>query len=158
MFSDEGYMRDMPTGVEFRGQAIGKSIGGFVSAFPDAHRDLLSVCVADNIVVVELAIQGTHKGDLAVTSGTLAPTGKTIDVPCCDVFHLENGKVKILPLLQSRLGNAATARRRPRLNRRRQPDEKRRCHEHRTERPDRERLLRSDRQQRSAGSAGLGSG
>jgi ketosteroid isomerase-like protein len=23
----------------------------------------------------------------------LAPTGRTIDVPCCDVFHLENGKV-----------------------------------------------------------------
>jgi hypothetical protein len=43
MFSDEGYMRDMASGKEFRGQAIGESIAGFVSAFPDVHRELSSV-------------------------------------------------------------------------------------------------------------------
>jgi hypothetical protein len=36
MFSDEGYMRDVPSGMEFRGQAIGDSIAGFVTAFPDS--------------------------------------------------------------------------------------------------------------------------
>jgi hypothetical protein len=93
MFSDEGYMRDVPSGMEFRGQAIGDSIAGFVSAFPDVHRELFSIYVAENVVVVELAIRGTHNGELALASGTLAPTGKAIDVPCCDVFHLESGKV-----------------------------------------------------------------
>lgn len=93
MFSEDGYMRDMPSGTEFRGDAIGESIAGFVSAFPDAHRELLSTCVADNVVVVELTIQGTHKGEMPLPSGALAPTGKAIDVPCCDVFYLENGKV-----------------------------------------------------------------
>lgn len=93
MFSPDGYMRDMPSGTEFRGAAIGESIAGFVSAFPDAHRELLTTCVTNNVVVVELAIRGTHTGDLALPSGTLAPTGKTLDVPCCDVFYLEDGKV-----------------------------------------------------------------
>jgi predicted ester cyclase len=64
-----------------------------VSAFPDVHRELLNIYVAKNVVVVELAIRGTHKGELTLASGTLAPTGKAIDVPCCDVFHLERGKV-----------------------------------------------------------------
>jgi predicted ester cyclase len=93
MFSNEGYMMDMASGMKFRGQAIGDSIAGLASAFPDVHRELLSIYVAENVVVAEIAIRGTHKGKLPLPSGTLAPTGKAIDVPSCDVFHLENGKV-----------------------------------------------------------------
>ena len=93
MFSDEGYMMDMASGTKFRGKAIGGSIAGLASAFPDVHRELLSIYVVENVVVVEIAIRGTHKGELALVSGTLAPTGKTIDVPGCDVYHLEGGKI-----------------------------------------------------------------
>jgi predicted ester cyclase len=94
MFSDEGYMWDMATGMKLRGKAIGDSIAGLASAFPDVHRELLSIYAVENVVVVELATRGTHKGELPLASGTLAPTGKAIDVPSCDVFHLENGKIK----------------------------------------------------------------
>jgi predicted ester cyclase len=90
---DEGYMLDVASGTKFRGKAIGDSIAGLASAFPDVHRELLSIYVAENVVVVEIAIRGTHKGELALASGTLAPTGKTIDVPVCDVYHLEGGKI-----------------------------------------------------------------
>ncbi len=93
MFSNEGYMRDVPSGMEFRGKAIGDSIAGFASAFPDVHRELFSIYVAENVVVVELRIRGTHKGDLTLGSKTIAPTDMTIDVPCVDVFRLERGKV-----------------------------------------------------------------
>jgi ketosteroid isomerase-like protein len=93
MFSEEGYMLDIPSGTKFRGQAIGDSIAALASAFPDVHRELLHFHVAENAVVVEHAIQGTHKGELALASGTIAPTGKTIDAPCCDVFELAGGKI-----------------------------------------------------------------
>ena len=93
MFSDEGYMLDMASGTKFRGKAIGDSIASLASAFPDVHRELLSIYVAENVVVVETAIRGTHNGELALASGTLAPTGKTIDVPTCDIYHLEGGKI-----------------------------------------------------------------
>jgi ketosteroid isomerase-like protein len=93
MFSEDGYMLDIPSGTKFRGQAIGESIAGFVRAFPDAHREVISIYGVDDVVVAELAIRGTHRGDLALPTGTLAPTGKAIDVPSCDVFHLKNGKV-----------------------------------------------------------------
>jgi ketosteroid isomerase-like protein len=93
MFSDEGYMLDMASGTKFRGKAIGDSIARLASAFPDLHRELLGIYVAENVVVVEIAIRGTHKGEMALASGTLAPTGKAIDVPCCDVYHLEGGKI-----------------------------------------------------------------
>jgi ketosteroid isomerase-like protein len=111
MFSDEGYMLDMASGTKFRGKAIGDSIAGLASAFPDVHRELLDIYVAENVVVVEIAIRGTHKGELALASGTLAPTGKTIDVPCCDVYHLEGGKIisfhcyNLPSVMQQQLGN-----------------------------------------------------
>jgi len=92
-FSEEGYMYDIPSGTKFRGKAIGDSIAALASAFPDVHRELLSIYVAENVVVVELRIRGTHKGELALGSKTIAPTGMAIDVPCIDVFHLERGKV-----------------------------------------------------------------
>jgi len=92
-FSDDGYMTDIPAGATLRGKAMGDYIGALTTAFPDIHRELFKVYVTGNVVVVELAIRGTHKGELPLPSGTLAPTGRTIDVPCCDVFHLENGKV-----------------------------------------------------------------
>ena len=93
MFSEKGYMLDMASGTKFRGKAIGDSIASLASAFPDVHRELLSIYVAENVVVVEAAIRGTHKGELALGSKTIAPTGKAIDVPCVDVFRLESGKV-----------------------------------------------------------------
>jgi ketosteroid isomerase-like protein len=93
MFSEQGYMLDVPSSTKFRGQAIGDSIAALARAFPDVHRELLDFYVAENVVVVELAIRGTHKGELALASGTLAPTGKAIDAPCCDIFKLEGGKI-----------------------------------------------------------------
>ena len=92
-FSKKGYMLDMASGTKFRGKAIGDSIAGLARAFPDVHRELLSIYVAEDVVVVEIAIRGTHKGELTLGSKTLAPTGKTIDVPGCDVYHLEGGKI-----------------------------------------------------------------
>ena len=92
-FSEEGYMYDVPSGTKFRGKAIGDSIAALAKAFPDVHREIEDIYVTGNVVVVELRIQGTHKGDLALGSKTIAPTGMAIDAPCVDIFHLESGKI-----------------------------------------------------------------
>ena len=92
-FTEDGYMTDIPAGAKLRGKAIGDYIGALSAAFPDIHRELFSVYATGDVVVAELAIRGTHTGVLPLPSGSLAPTDQTIDVPCCDVFHLENGKV-----------------------------------------------------------------
>ena len=36
----------------------------------------------------------THLGPLALPTGTIQPTGKRMDAPCCDVFRLVNGKIQ----------------------------------------------------------------
>ena len=58
------------------------------------HRELYHVYVSGNMVVVQLALQGTHLGPLRLPGGTLPPTGKRMDAPCCDVFELVDGKIK----------------------------------------------------------------
>jgi len=92
-FSEEGYMWDMASGTTFRGKAIGDSIAALASAFPDVRREISSIYATGNVVIVEHRIRGTHGGELAVGSRTVAPTGKAIDVPSVDVFRLENGKI-----------------------------------------------------------------
>jgi hypothetical protein len=66
----------------------------FHRAFPDMHRELFRIYASGNIVVVQLALQGTHLGPLHLPTGTLAPTGQRMDAPCCDVFELVDGKIK----------------------------------------------------------------
>jgi ketosteroid isomerase-like protein len=74
------------------------------------HRELYSVYTFDDLVVVELSLNGTHKGDLVLPVGTIPPTGKKINAPCCDVFHLKDGKVVsfhcyvAVPVLLAQLG------------------------------------------------------
>lgn len=92
-FAEDGYIRNVPAEMEFRGPDIAMVAGGMAVAFPDVHREIFSTYALNGVVVVELAIRGTHTGELATPHGTLQPTGKVIDIPCCDVFHIKDGKV-----------------------------------------------------------------
>ena len=58
------------------------------------HRELYRFFVDGDTVIVELALQGTQKGPLQLPLGTIEPTGKRMDAPCCDVFRLKNGKIQ----------------------------------------------------------------
>jgi len=57
------------------------------------HRELYSLYFNEDVVVVELSLNGTHKGDLALPDGVIPPTNKEMHAPTCDVFHLKDGKV-----------------------------------------------------------------
>jgi ketosteroid isomerase-like protein len=54
----------------------------------------IAVYVSGDVVIVELALQGTHDGPLRLPQGILPPTGNRMDAPCCDVFRLENGRIQ----------------------------------------------------------------
>ena len=96
LFSIDGYFLDVSAGIKYQGQELGEAIKIYAKAFPDMHRELFKFYVIEeeNVVIVELALQGTHKGPLQMSLGIIPSTNKEIDVPCCDVFHLEKGKIK----------------------------------------------------------------
>lgn len=93
LFSEDGYFWDVPAGKKYYGQDIGIPVDAYATAFPDMHRELYEFYVTGDVVIVELALQGTHSGELHLDAGTLAPTGNRMDAPCCDIFKLKDGKV-----------------------------------------------------------------
>src|SRR5580692_3724032 len=109
-FADGGYFYDVAAGKKYYGADIGQTVDVYAAAFPDMHRELDSFYFDDNVVVVELSLNGTHNGDLAMPAGTVPATGKQMHTPCCDVFHIENGKVTsfhcyvAVPILLGQLG------------------------------------------------------
>jgi ketosteroid isomerase-like protein len=93
-FTDAGTFTDESIGVTYRGRDRALPVENYARAFPDMHRELYRVYVTGDIVVVQLALQGTHHGPLSLGDGTLEPTGKRMDAPCCDVFELVDGKIE----------------------------------------------------------------
>ena len=95
-FTPDGVFVDMSVGVTYRGpDEVGKPVENYGSAFSDMHRELYDVYVSGDVVIVELALQGTHDGPLSLPQGVLPPTGNRMDAPCCDVFRLENGRIQL---------------------------------------------------------------
>jgi predicted ester cyclase len=93
-FTEDGTFTDNSINVIYRGRDIGDTVVNYAKAFPDMHRELYRLYSVGEIVVVQLALQGTHKGPLKMPGGMIPPTGKRMDTPCCDVFELVDGKVK----------------------------------------------------------------
>jgi ketosteroid isomerase-like protein len=93
LFTENGYWWDVPAGARYEGDEVARAADIYSTAFPDMHRELHDLYVDGDVVVVQLTLHGTHKGDLPMGLGTLPATGKAFYVPCVDVFHLEDGKV-----------------------------------------------------------------
>jgi ketosteroid isomerase-like protein len=93
-FAEDGTFTDMSTGVTYRGETLGDLVEIYGTAFSDMHRELYGIYSSNDVVVVQLALQGTHDGPLVLPTGTISPTGRRMDAPCCDVFELVDGKIK----------------------------------------------------------------
>jgi SnoaL-like polyketide cyclase len=110
LFTDDGYFYDVGAGKKYFGPEIGLTVDVYAAAFPDMHRELYSVRSFGDHVLVELSLNGTHKGALLIPAGTISPTGRKMHAPCCDVFHLKDGKVfsfhcyVAVPVLLEQLG------------------------------------------------------
>ena len=96
-FNPDGVFVDESVGVTYHApDEVAKPVENYGTAFSDMHRELYDVYVmSGDVVVVELALQGTHDGPLWLPQGLLPPTGNRMDAPCCDVFRLKNGKIQV---------------------------------------------------------------
>ncbi len=59
------------------------------TAFPDQRNELVSLHHADDAVLVEAVVRGTHLGRL----GGLPPTGRTYELPILAIFVFEGDKL-----------------------------------------------------------------
>jgi ketosteroid isomerase-like protein len=94
LFTPDGVFTDNSAGATYRGRTLADPVRNYAKAFTNMHRELYRIYVDGNVVVVQLALQGIHDGPLQLPFGELPATGKKMDAPCCDVFELEDGKIK----------------------------------------------------------------
>jgi ketosteroid isomerase-like protein len=94
LFTPDGVFTDNSMGATYRGRNLSDPVRNYGTAFSNMHRELGRIYVDGNVVIVQLALQGTHDGPLQLPFGELPATGKQMDAPCCDVFELEGGKIK----------------------------------------------------------------
>ena len=81
-FTEDGTFTDESIGVTYRGpEELGRTVEIYATAFPDMHRELYAFYVLGDTVVVELSLQGTHKGPLELPIGIIRPTGKRMIPP-----------------------------------------------------------------------------
>src|SRR3984957_6115236 len=81
-FTDDGYFYDVRAGKKYFGREIGLTVDVYAAAFPDMHRELYSMRSFGDHVLVELSLNGTHKGNLVLPAGVIPPTGKEMHAPC----------------------------------------------------------------------------
>jgi ketosteroid isomerase-like protein len=93
-FTPDGIFIDNSVAVTYRGPSeVAKPVEYYGAAFSDMHRELYDVFVDGDVVIVQLALQGTHDGALHLPFGVLPATGERMDAPCCDVFKLKDGRI-----------------------------------------------------------------
>ena len=94
-FTEDGVFNMKSSGDSYRGERLDDVVTFMWGVFPDVHRELLEVhSVGENLVVVQLLIQGTFQGPFPTPAGPLAPTGVKTDVPTADLFYLRDGKIE----------------------------------------------------------------
>ena len=94
LFAPDGVFTDNSVGITYSGRGLADPVRNYGTAFSNMHRELYRTYTDGNIVVVQLALQGIHDGPLQLPFGELPATGRQMDAPCCDVFELEDGKIK----------------------------------------------------------------
>ena len=61
----------------------------FATAYPDGKIEIQQTHVTGDVVIVEFVTSGTHRGDLM----GIAPTGRPMTLPVCNVIEVRNGKI-----------------------------------------------------------------
>ena len=64
LFTENGYWWDVPAGVKYQGDEVARAADIYSAAFPDMHRELNDLYFDGDVVVVQLSLNGTHRGDL----------------------------------------------------------------------------------------------
>ena len=83
-----------PTG-KYKGKAqILASVKAWKTAFPEGSAQVTNQISEGDLLVSEVVYRGTHSGPLASPTGTIAPTGKPIELHLAIVSRFRNGLIQ----------------------------------------------------------------
>jgi steroid delta-isomerase-like uncharacterized protein len=95
LVDDDTEVLAVATGQTLRGRPGFRQYGEiWASAFPDARVEVTNVVASEDGAVVEFRGRGTHTAPLVTAMGEIPATNKRVDQPFCDVYSLQNGRVR----------------------------------------------------------------
>jgi steroid delta-isomerase-like uncharacterized protein len=83
-------------GTHRRIQGIGEIIEawqGWAKAFPDSKATFVREFASGDTAVLEVVWKGVHTGPLETPTGIIPASNKPLELPACQVFQVEGGKV-----------------------------------------------------------------
>ncbi len=84
-------------GQVFDGEAAVRSyFAASRTPFPDQGNEVIAIAHADDTVLVEFWLTGTHTGPLKIGARTIEPTGKSFRIRIAASFEFEPGTDKII--------------------------------------------------------------
>jgi len=93
LFADDGVIN---AGLNsYRGKDLDYIVVFMGKLAPDVHRELHRVHVMDDVIAVELSIQGTFTGVFESPAGNIHGNGAKLDVPGADFWYVDDGKIKV---------------------------------------------------------------
>jgi len=81
-FTDDGTYHNMPAAPVSGRENVRKLIKGFLSTWTATQWDVVNIVAAGDVVIAE-RIDRTRLGP------------KSVDLPCCGVFEMKGGKIKV---------------------------------------------------------------
>ena len=100
LFTPDGEFTDNCVGATYRGRDLAEPVRNYGTAFSNMHRELGRIYTDGNVVVVQLALPGTHDGPLQLPFGELTATGKQMDAPhavTCSSCKTARSTIRLLP-------------------------------------------------------------
>jgi steroid delta-isomerase-like uncharacterized protein len=83
--------------VTYRGHdGFREFMQGWKTLDPNARVRVVRQLAGPDGVTNEAVFEATHVGPLRTPAGEIAPTGKTIALPICEVWHVRDGKLTSL--------------------------------------------------------------
>ena len=94
LVADDFEWVNRPFGQTFHGPSGCKQfLQVWATAFPDARVEVTNRVAAGDAVVTEFTFRGTHTGPLIGPTGQIGPTGRSVEVPTCEVIQVQHGKL-----------------------------------------------------------------
>ena len=85
--------REVP-GAHLEGRdQLAAFFGAFWEAFPDIEVTVTSVVEEGSVVAIQAKTRGTHLGTLRTPGGDIPATGRHINLPISDQYHVEGGLI-----------------------------------------------------------------
>jgi len=85
---------NVPLGVTLPGsEGVKQQVLFLAGAFPDSSVEITQVIATEDQAVVEFTVRGTNTGPLHLPTGDVPATGRSLELRCCSVFQIRNGKI-----------------------------------------------------------------